>query len=413
MKEVLRIQTHKWFNNLVKATVGFYLFAKYDLHAENKRILKEIPKPYVLLPTHSSLFDPFFHNFYVPYPMYIVTSDSLFRNKFTSFWIRQFGCIPKSQSIPDIETIRNIHKVINRGDILCMYPEGMQTWDGASLPVIPGTARLLKMLKVPVIRVFSHGAFSTSPRWSANRRQGRVTLSFKEILTKEQITSLKISEIQSILDTEFNYNEWEWLKNSRRRFNNFFGAQRIYRLLYCCPQCKKLNSIRGAGNIIYCNHCKLAARYTNKGSLVPAFFSCSNKVPENLHEWNCIQKLLLEEKCKRKITAITQTEGKKSLILRNNAVLSTGYRMDPMKKQGRGSLQLYSDILLFVHEDDTTAILKFELTTITGISFMKRYIEFYYHKVLYRFHLLSKYSSTLEWNDAIAIIRSWDSFLAY
>ena len=80
--------------------------------------------------------------------------------------------------------------------------------------------------------------------------------------------------------------------------------------------------------------------------------------------------------------------------------------MDPMKKQGRGSLQLYSDILLFVYEDDAKAVLKFELTNITGISFMKRYIEFYYDKVLYRFHLLSKYSSTLEWNDAIAIIRS-------
>ena len=76
------------------------------------------------------------------------------------------------------------------------------------------------------------------------------------------------------------------------------------------------------------------------------------------------------------------------------------------EKTRKGSLQLYSNILLFAHEDDAKAILKFELANITGISFMKRYIEFYYEKVLYRFHMLSKYSSTLEWNDAIVIIRS-------
>lgn len=405
MKEVLRIQTHKWFNNLVKATVGFYLFAKYDLHAENKRILKEIPKPYILLPTHSSLFDPFFHNFYVPYPMYIVTSDSLFRNRFTSYWIRQFGCIPKSQSIPDIETIRNIHKVIKRGNILCLYPEGMQTWDGASLPVMQGTARLLKMLQVPAIRVFSHGAFSTSPRWSINRRQGRVTLSFKEIITREQIQSLNINEIQTILNTELAYNEWEWLKNSRRSYNNFFGAQGIHRLLYCCPQCGKLNSIRGAGNSIYCIHCRLAVRYTNKGRLVPLFFSKTAEAPSDLHEWNCIQKQLLEEKCKGKILKNIHIGNNNSLILTNNAVLFTGYRMDPMKKQGRGTLRLYSDILLFSHENDAEAVLAFELKGISGVSFMKRYFEFYYEKVLYRFHLLSKYSSSLEWYDAISIIQ--------
>ncbi|HQL05855.1 MAG TPA: hypothetical protein PLU33_12015, partial [Treponemataceae bacterium] len=76
-----------------------------------------------------------------------------------------------------------------------------------------------------------------------------------------------------------------------------------------------------------------------------------------------------------------------------------------MKKQGRGTLRLYSDILLFSHENDAEAVLAFELKGISGVSFMKRYFEFYYEKVLYRFHLLSKYSSSLEWYDAISIIQ--------
>ncbi|HPS44070.1 MAG TPA: hypothetical protein PK542_06250, partial [Treponemataceae bacterium] len=60
MAEKLRIQTHHWFTTLINCTVGLLLRGKYDLHAENSKVLSDVKPPYILLPTHANLWDPFF-----------------------------------------------------------------------------------------------------------------------------------------------------------------------------------------------------------------------------------------------------------------------------------------------------------------------------------------------------------------
>jgi 1-acyl-sn-glycerol-3-phosphate acyltransferase len=395
MANKLRIQTHEWFNTLIKCTVGLFLRGKYDLHAENADILSEIKPPYILLPTHANLWDPFFLNYYVHHPIFFVTSDALFRNRFSSYWLRQFGCIPKSQAIPDIETIRNIMAVIKRGDVLCIYPEGMQTWDGTTLPLNPNTARLLKLLKVPVIRVISHGAFSTCPRWSKNRRQGRVTLDFKKILTAEDIRTSPVGEIDRVIQKELSYNEWDWLAASHRYFNNFFGALGMEKVLYGCPACGSSGSMRSALNIVRCAKCGFIARFNNKGRFVNHLLA---GVPENLHEWNKIQKEHLRLHIGKALHSADS-------IMRNNVLAFTGYRINPMKKYATGVLSLHADRLVFEPDAQGFREFAFPIDRIEGLAFLRRHIEFYVDRTLYRFRFLSKYGSSLKWNDAIGILK--------
>lgn len=399
MGDKLRIQTHEWFNTLMKCTVGLILRGKYDLHAENAKILTEVKPPYILLPTHANLWDPFFLNYFVHHPIFFVTSDSLFRNRFVSYWIRQFGCIPKSQAIPDIETIRNIMSVIKRGDVLCLYPEGMQTWDGCTLPINPNTARLIKLLKVPVIRVISYGAFSTCPRWSRNRRQGRVTLDFKLILSGDEIKKMNAESIDTVIERELSYNEWDWLAHSHRYYNNFFGAHGMERVLYYCPSCGAMGTIRSACNIVRCKECSFYARFTNKGRFVSSRYPTT---PENLQAWNKFQRSKLASE-------ILSTEGfapaYEMPIFVNNVVAFTGYRINPMKRQGEGTLTLYRDRAVFKPINPKKPPFIFPVEHIEGISFLRRHIEFYVDKTLYRFKFLSKYGSSLKWNDAIGILK--------
>ncbi len=405
MADKLRIQTHNWFNTLIKCTVGLLLRGKYDLHADNTEVLSEIKPPYILLPTHANLWDPFFLNYFVHHPIFFVTSDALFRNRFSSYWLRQFGCIPKSQAIPDIETIRNIMAVIKRGDVLCIYPEGMQTWDGTTLPLNPNTARLLKLLKVPVIRVISHGAFSTCPRWSRNRRQGRVTLDFKKILTAEDIRTTPVGEIDRIIQQELSYNEWDWLAASHRYFNNFFGALGMEKVLYGCPSCGSSGSMRSALNIVRCAKCGFIARFNNKGRFVNHQLA---GVPENLHEWNKIQKKHLKLSI---LKALHSGSGNSAAggdsIMSNNVLAFTGYRINPMKKHATGVLILHTDRLVFKPDAIEFRSFAFPIDRIEGLAFLRRHIEFYVDKTLYRFRFLSKYGSSLKWNDAIGILKDY------
>lgn len=401
MAEKLRIQTHAWFNTLIKCTVGLILRGKYDLHAENRELLGAIKPPYVLLPTHANLWDPFFLNYFVPHPIFFVTSDALFRNRFISYWIRQFGCIPKSQAIPDIETIRNVMAVIKRGDVLCIYPEGMQTWDGSTLPLNPTIARLVKLLKVPVIRVISHGAFSTCPRWSRNVRQGRVTLDFKLILSADQVRAATTEGIDGIIRKELSYDEWEWLSRSHRYFNNFFGAHGMEKVLWGCPSCGATGSIRGALNIVRCGRCGFHARFNNKGRFVN---SRSRDVPANLREWNDRQQEILQ---KRLLVAIADPSQHDAPLMFNNVLAFTGYRVNPMKKHGTGAITLHADRIVFTPDTATVSRLEFPVDKIDGITILRRHIEFYCDKTLYRFRFLSKYGSSLKWHAAIGIIREY------
>lgn len=417
MADKLRIQTHNWFNTLIKCTVGLFLRGKYDLHADNAEILSEIEPPYILLPTHANLWDPFFLNYFVHHPIFFVTSDALFRNRFSSYWLRQFGCIPKSQAIPDIETIRNIMAVIKRGDVLCIYPEGMQTWDGTTLPINPNTARLLKLLKVPVIRVISHGAFSTCPRWSKNRRQGRVTLDFKKILTAEDIRASSVGDIDRVIQRELSYNEWDWLAASHRYFNNFFGALGMEKVLYGCPSCGSAGSIRGALNIVRCAKCGFIARFNNKGRFVNHL---NAGVPENLHEWNTIQKEHLRLSIHQALHSAAAFGARSATdsggpfatdsggpIMSNNVLAFTGYRINPMKKHATGVLSLHANRLVFEPNAPEFRGFSFPIDRIEGLAFLRRHIEFYVDQTLYRFRFLSKYGSSLKWNDAIGILKDY------
>ncbi|HPS45254.1 MAG TPA: lysophospholipid acyltransferase family protein, partial [Treponemataceae bacterium] len=342
---------------------------------------------------------PFFLNYCIPYPTFFVTSDALFRNRFIAYWLKHLGCIPKSQAIPDIETIRNIMAVIRRGDTLCLYPEGMQTWDGATLPLNPATARLLKLLKVPVIRVISHGAFSTCPRWSRNRRQGRVTLNFKQILTAEEIRASSVEAIQGVIQRELSYNEWDWLSRSHRYFNNFFGAHGMEKVLYACPSCGSIGSIRGSLNLVRCGKCGLIARFNNKGRFINPRVP---GLPENLHEWNKRQRARLTAILTE---ALRGARDGNAPLLFNTVLAYTGYRVSPMKRYARGALKLYSDRLVFTPTDEDRKGFEFPIEGIDGIAFLRRHIEFYFDHTLYRFRFLSKYGSSLKWNDAIGILK--------
>ncbi len=291
-------------------------------------------------------------------------------------------------------------KAVRKGNALCLYPEGQQTWDGTTLPLIDTTAKLLKLLKVPVIRVLSKGAFSARPRWSLTRRKGRVTLNFKLILKSEDLKKYSVAEIQDIMDRELAYNEWDWLKTQKRLYNNTFGCKNMEKVLYMCPHCGTLSKMKSFCNYFYCTECGYCVRYTNSG-----LFVSRKHVPyfSDIHSWNVWQRRQL----RLFLTGKTENLSEKNAgipLLQNNASAWTGYRINPMKKYARGRICLYADRLQFNVDNDIKQPLVFSFTEIEGISFMRSYFEFYAGHTLYRFKFLTSAASSLKWTTAISIM---------
>jgi hypothetical protein len=91
--------------------------------------------------------------------------------------------------------------------------------------------------------------------------------------------------------------------------------------------------------------------------------------------------------------------------MRNNVLAFTGYRINPMKKYAAGVLCLHTDCLVFEPDTPEHRKFAFPIDRIEGLAFLRRHIEFYVDRTLYRFRFLSKYGSSLKWNDAITILK--------
>ncbi|MFA6366817.1 MAG: lysophospholipid acyltransferase family protein, partial [Candidatus Hydrogenedentales bacterium] len=177
---------------ILRYTLGSFIAGTYNAHAIGREIFDTVKPPFILVGNHSCNMDPFLTNFFVPHPVHWVTSDGNLRSPLMRFLlIKLVGSIPKSKAIPDIETVNWIVEFIRkRKSVVGFYPEGQATWDGTSLPSLVSTAKLVKLLKVPVICAVSRGAFMTKPRWSYGKRKGEMEIEFTQLLDPLSIKQL-------------------------------------------------------------------------------------------------------------------------------------------------------------------------------------------------------------------------------
>lgn len=74
----------------------------------------------------------------------------------------------------DPQAVRVSLRYLKAGQVVCIYPEGERSWDGALQPFRPGTLRLALSSGVPILPVGIEGMYETWPRWRRLPRLGRV-----------------------------------------------------------------------------------------------------------------------------------------------------------------------------------------------------------------------------------------------
>jgi len=88
---------------------------RYSVTAENLDVVRNLRPPYLVLPNHTSVWDPFFVNKFIPGVIHYVVSDSNFRSRIVEFGLGLVGSIPKTKVMSDLDTVKNIMKVTRAG----------------------------------------------------------------------------------------------------------------------------------------------------------------------------------------------------------------------------------------------------------------------------------------------------------
>ena len=258
----------------------------------------EEPGPIVMIANHASRVD---YQFTAPacWPKmlnYVVGYNEFFRFP-TNLLLPAMQVIPKKNFTPDAHALRQILRVIAQGGNICLMPEGMSSITGMAQPVIPGGAKLLKKLGVPVYYSKISGGYLTYTKHCLDRRKGRIEVTVDRMFTPEQLRELSVEQIEDSMNRLLAHDDYMWNKTAQVRFNGRGQmAKQLDTLLYLCPKCGARYEMDCEGNRMRCRRCGNTVELDETYTLRPVGGSVC---PELVTDWTILERQRAAEEVRR------------------------------------------------------------------------------------------------------------------
>ena len=217
--------------------------------------MEDLKPPYMLLSNHMHFIDFELAAMGTwPHPVSnVVSIDGYVVKWFLLEWI---GAIATRKFTSDIHLVKSIRRVLQRGDILAMYPEARYTPCGTRAFLPDSLGKLIKMNKVPVVAVVHRGNHLYAPFWNfRNKRKVPMHTTMKLILTPEQIGTMSVDQINALLRQELTYDEYRYQKENGIRITEPYRAEGLHKILYQCPHCMTESKMDSKGTELFCTVC--------------------------------------------------------------------------------------------------------------------------------------------------------------
>lgn len=214
--------------------------------------------------------------------------------------MQKIGCIPVRKFILDTEVIKDmIYCTKNLNSSILMYPEASYSFDGTQTPLPKSIGKFVKLLNVPVVMIRTKGAYIRDPLYN-NLQKRKVDVSAAEtyLLSKEDIATKSVDEINSILSKAFEYNHFKEQYEAGVIVDEPFRADGLERPLYKCLCCKTEGQMVGKGTTITCNVCGDTHELLPDGRLKRMVEGKTNDEPlsmEFVPDWYAWERKLVRE----------------------------------------------------------------------------------------------------------------------
>ena len=201
-------------------------------------------------------------------PNVVVGYHNVFRKGLFRLFLAA-GVIPKRLYTPDFSTAVSILRLKKKGASFLLFPEGIQSMAGTTMPTDPATMALLKKLGLTTLLCRGYGAYLNRPRFDSSYRKGPMEFVFDVLFTEEEISTLTPEEMYAKYLPRFSYNDFEWNREKKYeykgRHENAYGLDKI---LFVCPFCKGRFTLKTEGADLVCS-CGNRVRVNRDYSLEP------------------------------------------------------------------------------------------------------------------------------------------------
>lgn len=238
---------------------------------------------YFILANHQTLLDPAILAMSFRAPVYFVAGETLFNNTLPSRFLRHcFAPIKKRKGEADVASIRSMVRVAREGGNVALFPEGNRTWADFPFYIDPAICSLIRMLKLPLLLYRFEGGYGVDPRWGRKRRKGSFRACVYRELSVEKIAAMSDEALYRTVIDGLTVADGE----SGFHYISEKRAEYLERLLFICPMCGQVSSLRSEGAQVHCDHCHLSVTYNEDLSLA----SENAEFPfKTLKEWYAYQ----------------------------------------------------------------------------------------------------------------------------
>jgi 1-acyl-sn-glycerol-3-phosphate acyltransferase len=332
-----------YFNRLVLRCVQPFYIRMFKLSAVG---IENIPKEgsYVLVANHSHLLDPFFIGALIRKTVFQMASNEFFRKPLIKRFMWAMGAFPRRKGYVDLKSIKYAISLVRKGYPLVIYPEGGRNWDGETLPILKSTAKLIKLLKVPLVTVVSKGNYLAFPRWADEKRKSPITIHYSKpvMFDKKSLDDEIIDYIQKGIYNNDNYTKIKKIKGKN-------PAVGLPRLLWRCPDCRAIDALEEKnGNYILCTSCKKEWEVN---------LSCYMR-KEGTQEWKAIKEYSDTMFREKEIVPLKEEKPQRlapdeKVYLKSKTVTFYHQPEYPeLEEIGKGTLYLTGKGLIFIKKDD-------------------------------------------------------------
>lgn len=221
-----------------------------------KHNMKGVKPPYILLANHNCFFDfKLATKAIFPHRAnYVVAVDGFINREKI---MRLVGCFGKRKFVADIGLFKKIkHSLFVNNTILVMYPEARYSLTGINEAIPASLGKMLKMLKVPVVTLISHGHHLIQPNWNlTQKRKIKTTADMTQILTPEDLEKMSADEINEKVNSAFTYDDYKWQLENNVHIKEKNRAEGLEKILYKCAHCKEEAKMSTKLHTIFCEAC--------------------------------------------------------------------------------------------------------------------------------------------------------------
>lgn len=271
---------HKIVYAIFQPLVVLFLKIKFGYKFETA---KNLPENYIVLSNHVTDYDPLFVGASFKRQMYFVGSEHIARWKL-AYKLLKFGFEPiiRYKGTVAATTVMDILRKLKSGENICLFAEGIRTWDGVTCPILPSTGKMIKRCGAGLITYKITGGYFVSPNWSGTKpRKGYIHGAPVNVYTKEDLNKLSVDEINEIIRKDLYEDAYERQLKDPKKYKGKNLAEKMENILFICPKCKKMETIYSSGDFVYCKNCDFSLKYNEYGMLEGSDFT----TVKELHHW--------------------------------------------------------------------------------------------------------------------------------